>query len=102
MTACACSGWSSICTRLALSAHIVATTTDVSSASSRAWMPIAADSAFFQQVVDRNPIYAGRLHSNGVDPARFEPGDQGVQVGRKGRKDPDRLRITVGRHSDDD
>src|SRR4051812_36252517 len=56
---------------------------------------IGRDPCLLKQLVDRNPEHAGRFHRHRVDATCNEPGDQGMQIDRKGRKHADRLRVAI-------
>ncbi len=55
----------------------------------------------FKQVRDRDPKDTGRFHCHRVDATCQQPGNQGVQIGRKGQKHANRLRVAIGGHSND-
>src|ERR1017187_7061123 len=60
------------------------------------------ESSRVQNLKQRNPVHSRRLHGYGLDLARLQPGRSRVQVFRKGRETPHRLRISIPRHSDID
>jgi hypothetical protein len=63
---------------------------------------IARDASLLQQVINRNPVHTGGLHCDSCDATREQPGDQGVQIGRKGSECPHGLFITISRNGSDD
>ena len=48
-----------------------------------------------KQLVNGDPKHAGRLHRDGINPARQQSGDKGVQIRRKGEKHAHGLRIAI-------
>src|SRR5436190_10372777 len=68
-----------------------------------AWIDqIGCDARLFEQLVDWDPKDPGRLHRHGVDATGEEPGDESVQISRKGLKHSYRLRIALGRDRNND
>ena len=56
--------------------------------------------ARFENLEDRNPVHAGRLHGDRRDADRREPIRQLVEIAAEGAEGPDRLVISVARHGD--
>jgi hypothetical protein len=57
--------------------------------------------ALLEDLVGRDPVDPGRLHGDGLDPARLEPVGEPVQLAGDGAEGPHRLRVTLridGRH----
>jgi hypothetical protein len=58
------------------------------------------ETACFQDLVNGNPVNAGRLHRYRPNPALREPVCQRVQIASEGGKTAHRLRVSVSTHGD--
>ena len=54
------------------------------------------EAALIEDLVERDPVDAGRLHRHRLDPALLEPVGQAMQVGGEGPEGPHRLGIAAG------
>ena len=59
------------------------------------------EAARFEDLEDRNPVHASRLHRDRRDADRREPIRQLVEIAAERAERPDRLLVSVARHRDD-